>query len=137
MRASALIPGQYLKAADLQGRDVVVTISHIKMEKIDNKDRPILYFDGKERGLALNKTNLNNIIHLYGDETDNWRGAQITLYEAMVDYQGRSTPAIRVKPPQRHASPISTAPQRQIGGISDNMDRVPPANHPINDDIPF
>lgn len=139
MRISSAFPGQYLKAADLQGRQVTVTIDHVKIEDIGGDNKPVVYFTGKERGLVLNKTNANNITFLYGDETDDWHGKQITMFEAMVDFQGRSTAAIRVKGPARqqehHADPISSGPpRRHVGGISDN---APPAGHPINDDIPF
>lgn len=128
------ILSEYLKAADLQGREVPVVISQVKFEKMDGKDRAVLHFIGKSKGLMLNKTNINNIVYMYGEETDNWNGKEIVLYEAMVDYQGRSTPAIRVKAPQRHQDPISSGPQRRVGGISDNM---PPISHPIHDDPPF
>lgn len=140
MRIDSAFPGQYLKAADLQGREVTVTMSHVKMEDVGGEEKPVLYFSGKDRGLCLNKTNANNIAHVYGHETDDWHGKSLTLYEAMVDYQGRSTPAIRVKVPrivpdqQRRDSISSGVPQRVTGGISDNM---APAGHPINDDIPF
>ena len=34
MRIGAAFPSTYLKAADLQGRQVTVTISHIKLEEV-------------------------------------------------------------------------------------------------------
>ena len=97
MRVSDAFPSNYLKASDLQGNNVVATISHIVMEDVGDDHKPIVYFQGKKRGLVLNKTNANNISVLHGDEMDAWIGKQITLFPAMVDYQGRTVEAIRVK----------------------------------------
>jgi hypothetical protein len=144
MRITSIL-SEYLKAADLQGREAAVVISQVKFEKMDGKDRAVLFFLGKTKGLMLNKTNINNIVALYGDETNDWNGKEIVLFPAWVDYQGKSVEAIRVKGPQRSApqrrpepeyreDPISSGPidppRRAIGGVSDNMQ--------MNDDnIPF
>ena len=98
MRVSAAFPSNYLKAADLQGREVNVRIARILMEDIGDDHKPVIYFQGKEKGLVLNKTNANNIALIYGDETDNWINQVITLFSAWVDFQGKSVEAIRVKP---------------------------------------
>src|SRR5574338_369190 len=101
MQVSQVFPSNYLKASDLQGRAVNVKIDRVEIEKIGTDDKPVLYFQGKEKGMVLNKTNANNIAYLYGQETDDWNGAEITLFEAMVDFQGKTVPAIRVRGPQR------------------------------------
>lgn len=148
MRITSIL-SEYLKAADLQGREAAVVISQVKFEKMDGKDRAVLFFLGKTKGLMLNKTNINNIIALYGDETNDWNGKEIVLFPAWVDYQGKSVEAIRVKGPQRAASqrqpepeyrddPISSgpiAPRRAIGGVSDNMSAAGAVM--TDDDIPF
>lgn len=99
MRIDAAFPSTYLKAADLTGRNVQVTMNYVKMEDIGGDHKPILYFVGKEKGLVLNKTNSNNIMFLYGAETDEWSGKPVVLYPTMVDFQGKSVEAIRVKGP--------------------------------------
>jgi hypothetical protein len=72
MRMSSAFPSNYLRAADLQGRNVTVTIDRVAMEDIGGDHKPVLYFRGKEKGMVLNKTNGNNISAAYGDETDDW-----------------------------------------------------------------
>ena len=53
-----VFPSKYLKAGDLDGHAVAVTISHIAMEEVGQGDvKPVLFFAGKEKGLVLNKTN--------------------------------------------------------------------------------
>ena len=97
MRIDTAFPGQYLKAADLQGRPAMVVMDRVDMEQIGDEPKPVLYFQGKQKGLVLNKTNSNSIATAYGYETDSWHGQQIQLVEAMVDFQGRSVPAIRIR----------------------------------------
>jgi len=127
MRITDAFPSDYLKATDLQGRDTTVTMDYVKMESVgkDKDQLPVLYFRGNNKGLVLNKTNANTIAALYGDDTDNWAGGEIVLYEAMVEYQGKMGPAIRVR-----------APRRSVGG-----DFRPPTPAPSNNgpdgDIPF
>lgn len=138
MRITTIL-SEYLKAADLQGREAAVVISQVKFEKMDGKDRAVLFFLGKTKGLMLNKTNINNIVQLYGEETNDWNGKEIVLYPSMVDYQGKSVEAIRVKAPQRRApqrrdDPISSGPQRRDDFPGD---RVPAGTGELNDEIGF
>ena len=103
MNVNEIFPSNYLKAADLKGAQPRVTIASIQMETLgqgkDAQDRPVIYFEGKEKGLVANKTNMSTIAAVFGDETDDWTGAEIVLFETMVDFQGKTTPAIRVKIP--------------------------------------
>jgi arabinogalactan endo-1,4-beta-galactosidase len=114
MQISSAFPSNYLKASDLQGKNILVKMDRTEYEMIGNDKKLILYFQGKEKGMVLNKTNANNIAHIYGEETDEWKGAEIVLFEAMVDFQGKTVPAIRVRAPQRKPAhtPPQTAPQR-------------------------
>jgi hypothetical protein len=98
-------PSKYLKAADLKGRNVVVTIDRAEYEQIGDDRKLILYFEGKEKGVVLNKTNANNIAATHGDDTDDWKGQQVVLFEAMVDFQGKTVPAIRIRMPQAKDRP--------------------------------
>lgn len=105
MRISNAFPSDYLKAADLDGRQVKVVMSHVEMRDIGGDHKPILFFQGKEKGMVLNKTNANNITGMYGDDTESWAGREIVLFEAAVDFQGKTVPAIRVKAPARNGKP--------------------------------
>lgn len=100
MKVSAAFPSQYLKAADLDGKSVLLTMGRVDIEKIGEDQKPILFFKGMEKGLVLNKTNSAKIAGAYGDEMDDWNGEEIVLFPAMVDFKGETVEAIRCRPPQ-------------------------------------
>jgi hypothetical protein len=91
--------------------------------------------------MVLNKTNANNIALAYGEETDDWRDQEIILFEAMVDFQGKTVPAIRVKGPVKNRQ----APARQMATAENDRDPQPPmrqqastqARPDLDDEIPF
>jgi len=99
MNINDVYPSKYLKASDLQGKEITVTMDRVEEESVgqDGDTKPVLYFQGKQKGIVLNKTNSNNIMGAYGAETDNWSGKQIVLYSTYVDFAGKSVEAIRCR----------------------------------------
>ena len=126
MDINSAFPSNYLKAADLRGGRVTVAIDSVVIENIGDEDKPIVYFQGKEKGLVLNKTNANMITEIAkSSETDAWVGVRVTLYSTRVDFQGRRVDAIRIDyPPNTGATRPSQAMQEQVPPPSDN-DRPP------------
>lgn len=98
-----LYPSKYLKASDLEGRTVNVVMDRIEIEEVGQKKerRPILYFQHKDKGLVLNKTNAKKISSLYGGNYDDWSGREIALFSMMVEFSGEQVPAIRVGIPAK------------------------------------
>jgi hypothetical protein len=113
MKVSEAFPSQYLKAADLNGRNVTLTIKNVDLETIGDDRKPVAYFEGKEKGLVLNKTNANTIAFAYGDDMDEWRGGEIIIFPTTTDFQGRTVDAIRVKIPPRKPAGSPTAQKAQ------------------------
>ena len=137
MRMSAAFPSEFLRAADLQDRTANVIMDRVEMRDIGGDHKPVLFFQGKERGLVLNKTNVNTISAAYGDESDAWRGLPLMLFPCMVDFQGRQVQAIRVRvPPQRQAPAQQyAAPAPQQPAYAQPAAQEPPAGR--FDEIPF
>lgn len=104
----------YLKADDLGTSKPVVTIDRVVVEVIgQEKDKkPVVYFEAKEKGLVLNRVNADSITEIAGsDETDDWAGVQIQLYvDPKVMFQGKKTPAIRVRAPQTEPKSVKRRP---------------------------
>lgn len=125
MKASDAFPSKFISAADLQGKEAVVKITHVATDEIGGKQKFVCFFAGKQKGLVLNKTNWNTIVKITGaEDSDDWTGQQICLYETYVDFQGESVPAVRVKP-VAGASTVGAAPKKPA-----------PADD-MNDEIPF
>lgn len=141
MHIDEAFPSKYLRASDLQGRNITVKMDRVEQEKIGDDIKLILYFVGKEKGMVLNKTNANNIASIHGGETDDWRDREITLVEAMVDYQGKSVPAIRIRAPLRRTA--APPQRREMADAGDFHAAAPPPrreparNADMDDDIPF
>ena len=112
MNIDNAFPSNYLKAADLGGKRVPVTIDRVEMEKLGEDNKAIVYFVSKAKGLVLNVTNKNMIVEICGSaETDDWAGKKIMLYSCKVDFQGKRTDAIRVDYPADAVQkpPVATA----------------------------
>lgn len=97
-RADQLYPSRYLKESDLRGRDVTVTINRVDIIKIGDDTKPVAFFEGKEKGLVLNKTMFNTIAKVTGElDSDNWPGHKITLYPTETEFKGDTVACIRVR----------------------------------------
>ena len=130
MNIGNAFPSKYLKAADLQGRRVVVTIDRVEMENFDDGDKAIVYFVGKDKGVVLNRTNANTLVDITGsEETGEWKGVSITLYEAKVEYKGKRVPSIRID-----EAPANTAPKAAAAAPAPSP---APEQEFNDDDIPF
>lgn len=144
MNINEAFPSNYLKAADLQGRTITVKIKHVTTERLGDDDKLIIYFEGKQKGMVLNKTNANNLAFAFGPETDDWQGAEAQLYPTMVDFQGRSVEALRLKPvPMRRgtAQPAKKFPDKGSYGQVTSGPSGNQANESYQDDtdgeVPF
>ncbi len=88
--------------------------------------KPVLYFDGGQKGLVLNKTNATAIAEDYGDDTEAWTDREIVLFIQKVTFQGKLMPAIRVRvqatpqPVVQHA-PAPPAPEPDMAPLNDEI----------------
>jgi hypothetical protein len=110
MKVSEEFPSAYLKADDLRGRARIMTMEHAEIQMVGEKKKIVLYFHEQPKGLVLNTTNRNNIVVLYGDDTEQWRNQQVVLYETLVDFQGKTVKAIRVRGPNVRSRPAAPPP---------------------------
>ena len=106
----------FLKKEDLPN-PAKVTIKSVDLMEFEQDGKPqrklVLEFEGKEKKLACNKTNARTIAAIHGDETDNWVGKEIILYN----------------------DPTVSMGDQVVGGI--RVQYIPPVSDDLNDDIPF
>ena len=128
MKISGAYPSNYVKASDLNGKPCPLTIRTCVLEELgqgsDKEQKPVLYFNGAQKGLVLNKTNANVIADAYGDETGGWEGKSVEVYPTRVEFRGQLVDGIRVRiqaEEQQAAEPAAP----------------PMADNELNDEIPF
>jgi hypothetical protein len=133
MKLSEVFSSSLLKAEDLQGRTVRVTISKAEIKQFDDGNKIILSFQGKEKSLVCNRTNSSIIAENLGSqETSDWVGQTILLTVKKVEFQGKLVPAIRVvlnestpPPTAKNARPEPGPAQAQEGRLPDAGEDCP------------
>ena len=94
----------YIYAYDLEGRDVTVEIVRVVGGTLvgtggKSNKKPVLYFKGTEKGLALNITNARVIAGLYGGfDSEKWIGKRVTLYPTTTTFGSQTVDCIRIRP---------------------------------------
>lgn len=123
-------PSNYLKASDIRGAEPVVTIDRVEFEPVGRQRemKAVVYFQGKAKGVVLNKTNATKITQLCGSpQTEDWTGFRIKLYATETEFGGETVECIRIKAagPNGAARPVAPPPVAS------------PDTTVYDDDIPF
>jgi len=94
-------PTNSLKAGDLEGAEHTLKIKSYEIKEFENDGKktkkPVFSFEGTNKTLVCNITNLRSIAYAYGDEMDQWVGKEITLYPTVVSFGNDQVEAIRVR----------------------------------------
>lgn len=100
-------PSNSLKAADLDGSEVELTIASYEVKEFTEEDKktgntytvrkPIFSFEETEKTFVCNKTNREAIAYVHGKEMDDWIGQKVTLYPTVVPFGDKMVEAIRVR----------------------------------------
>ena len=117
MNINNAFPSKYLKAGDLNGNAVKLTIRDVQIEEVGRtKDRkPVVYFMGKDKGLVLNRVNSNKIAEIAGSfDTEDWGGTIIAIYPTETEFSGETVECIRVKAPKANGAAPAPKPERVV-----------------------
>ena len=134
MKVSEMTGGTYLRKDDI-GDDMLLTIKNIKREKVgtdeDAEEKFVMYFKELEKGLVLNKTNIQMAAKSTGeDDSDNWAGKKIVLYfDEAVSYAGKVVGGLRLRAARK---PAKTPP-----GYTEVKHPPTTSLDDLDDDIPF
>lgn len=136
-----LYPGRFLKAGELQGKKVSLTISDIDLDELEGdqgkKVKGIVSFKETTKQIPLNKTNGICIRAMFGRKLMDWVGKRVTLFEG----QWNGEPCIRiwgspditrdedvmVTLPRK--KPIKMTLHRVVKGGADQRQPEPPSEH--------
>jgi hypothetical protein len=123
MHLSEAFPSQFLKWEDLDGKEPTVVISGAEIELLGTDRKLVLQFQGKQKRFVCNRTNANAIEFLYGSDTEDWIGKEITLFVVPVQFQGKMVNGLRVRAPgKRAAKPSRASDPRPEPTPRDDMD---------------
>lgn len=114
----------FLKKEDIgEGKRVKVIISKVGLTEFDAQKKLVIHFQGKSKGLSLNRTNAQILAMAFGDESDGWLGQQVELWvDPYVTFQGKMVGGLKVTPMKSATAPPPPPPAPAV---------------PFDDDIPF
>ena len=100
MRYHEAFPSPYFKAADLDGKEPVLTIAKVSTETMnDGDERRCAHFEETDKVLILNKTNWIACAEITNEKDDTrWTGSKIKLVRKRVTFKGDKVDAVRVEP---------------------------------------
>jgi hypothetical protein len=141
-RRDAVFPSKYLKAADLSGKPLLVTVESAPIETLKSPEgkeqsKTVLYFKGTKKCFPLNVTNWDAVVDVTSeDDSDNWPGHKLELFPTTTTMAGKLKDCIRIRPPaqrelpkQRPARPKPT----KKGGAAEKLTLA----EEMDDEIPF
>jgi hypothetical protein len=97
MNLKDAFPSNWLKASDLKGRRVSVTIESCEFETVGTDSKPVLRFRNVDKGLVLNRTKAAMLEAICEtDDTTKFIGKQLVLYPTKVNFQGEMRDAIGI-----------------------------------------
>lgn len=129
----ALYDADYWGSWDLENGDKTVTIKRCVGGELTGpggkkSKKPVLYVEGSEKGIPLNKTNGKTIASMYGNYVADWAGKRITLFKSSTrnPQDGGEIDCIRIrpeKPGNAVAAPSLSSVLSAIKAMSDKPSR--------------
>ena len=89
-------------AGDMLGQSTIaLTIADVTMESMNSgkggqQTKPCLRFKERSKLMVLNKTNAKTLAAILGPETENWKGARVTIAAPVIDAFGKSARSLRI-----------------------------------------
>jgi hypothetical protein len=107
----SLVGKEYLVGEELAGKDVTLTIKSVTIEELQNakgkETKPVAAFEGTDRKLVLNVTNLKSIAKaLKTPYTEEWIGKQVTLTPVKGRFFGEDQIVVRIKQDYSSIKPV-------------------------------
>ncbi len=131
MKTSDMMSSKYLRKEDV-GAGALATIREIKKENLAREDdtpefKFTMYFEEYEKGLVLNSTNIQLAEKvLDSDDTEDWIGKQIVLYEdPNVSYGGKLVGGIRIRAVRRKAAAAVQPKPKTTETVAELEDDIP------------
>jgi hypothetical protein len=125
MSLTAYLSGKYLGKGDFPEPTRVV-IREWQEEMVGAQNGPktkkaIMYFQGYDKGMVLNKTNIKRLIQIFGtdDDTQFIGKAIVVKSDPTIEYQGELVGGLRFMPVPRKSASEPAVPERRPGEDDD------------------
>jgi hypothetical protein len=134
-----VFPSKYLKAADLGGKPLTVTIEDAPLEELKSAEgksqtKTVLYFRKAKKMLPLNRVNWDAVANVTGeDDSENWAGHKIELYPTTTEMKGKMVDCICIRLPEQPELPKTRQKPLKKSGAAEK----PPLSEEMSDEIPF
>jgi hypothetical protein len=134
MKKSEAFPSKFLKATDLGGKSLVLTIKSVSREPLKTHDgkeqeKTVLHFVGFHKVLPLNMTNWDAVAAATGEDDDaNWPSHKIEVFPTTVIVGTESKPCVRIRAPEQSELLTKQKPTATA---------KPPVADDMDDEIPF
>ena len=141
MNINDLYPSKYLKSDDIGQARVTLQVAAIKLEEVAENEpaKPVMYFNGKDKGMVLNKTNALLCSHCWGGETDSWINQWLDLFVEPKMFQGKVVNGLSVAPKLANSNSNAGQPETPNGAPAAPQAAAAPTAPTADphDDIPF
>lgn len=87
----------FFNADDFEEGPRTFAIDFVEEEDVGKDTKLVVHFVDEDKTWPLNKTNALRLAEWFGDETDDWTGAMVTLYQSTTMFNGKRTDCVRVK----------------------------------------
>jgi len=82
------------KYSETKALQIPLEVIGVAEVEIGDETKLVMCFGGVQDVLALNKTNLKTMIEAKGKETDNWKGALVSLALIPATYAGAAVKSV-------------------------------------------
>src|SRR5262249_40580601 len=96
--------GKFMKAEHVTKPfvGVVAAVTDELVNEHESKKRPVIYFEGHERGVVLNSTRYDAMSHLGNSkDTDDWLGMRVGVRRGKTRFAGKQVDCIEFTAPPR------------------------------------
>ena len=109
LHVDLLFPNEWIRAADLRGQDVALTISSVSQERLKTTQGESLAVvvefaemdkrpTSERKRFVCNKTNAKTSAKLYGTDVVDWVDRRVTLFPTRCEAFGEMVDCIRIRP---------------------------------------
>lgn len=111
--------GTYLKKEDVptpQLKTIATVAQETLKDKTGEKKSWVMYFDGEDKGLVLNKTNIKRLNFIFkSNDSDDWLGREIVLFnDPTIEFGGEIVGGLRLRAKVEKEAPKKAEPEADV-----------------------